>query len=167
MSHCAPRAFALASFLLSMVRPGIAQQVGGAGNRDLITVQQIAAAQANTAFEVVEKLRPEFLRRAERPQTVFGRTRASPVAAAGDASTGTGRMLARDRSAMDTDVDGTGGPLQISVFVNGARFGDARDLKRIAASDVLEIRFLSGIDAQQLLGAGNAGGVIQVTLRGS
>ena len=165
MSHSAPHGFAFGVALLAAVHPAAAQQVAGPSNRDLITAPQIAAAQANTAFEVIEKLRPEFLRRAERPQTIYGRTRASPVAAAGDVNTATGRMLARDNSTVDTDFDGTNGPLKISVFVNGARFGDVRDLKRIAASDIREIRLLSGVEAQQLLGAGNAGGVIQVTLR--
>ncbi len=158
---------ALVVLLLATPAFSAAQQVSAAADRDIITAQQIATVQANTALEAVEKLRPDFLRRAERPQTIFGRTRASTPASSSDPSSPADRMLSRSRSTLEGDADASAGPLKIVVFVDGARFGDARDLKRIPASEIREIRFLSGSDAQQQYGAGHGAGVIHVALRSS
>src|SRR5262245_22949017 len=71
-----------------------AQEVSEKTNRDrrVITAEEIEAAHVNTAYQVVEKLRPEILSRMSRPQTVRGGsdTRGATSSSRGAASTGAG-----------------------------------------------------------------------------
>lgn len=119
-------------------------------DRNLITEDEIASSQVTNALQVVEKLRPNFLRRAERQQTVYGRNRGSDQAT----------------PASGGDItDGTSGGMEVRVFVDGNELGGPRDLQRIPANTVLEIRYLSAADAQQRFGPRYAGGVIDVKLK--
>jgi hypothetical protein len=165
MYYSAPRAAALGALLLVLPCPATGQQAAAEASRDVITAQEIVAAQVNNAFDAVERLRPDFLRRSERPQTIYGRTRAGTAATSTAPENATERALSRDRSGLENDIDGPSGPLKIGVFVDGSPLGDARSLKRIPAGEVQQIRFLSATDAQQRYGSGYSAGVIEVTLR--
>ncbi|HEU5171490.1 MAG TPA: TonB-dependent receptor plug domain-containing protein [Gemmatimonadales bacterium] len=144
-----------------------AQQTGGPRSPDVITAEQVEAALATTAYEAVEKIRPGFLRRAERPQTVYGGRRGTPDIAPIGRGRETERMFATDRSSLDaTENDvGRSGASAVVVYLNGTRVGGVQELKRIPSQDVREIRFLSASDATQQYGAGHAAGAIQVTLK--
>jgi outer membrane receptor for ferrienterochelin and colicin len=51
------------------------------------------------------------------------------------------------------------------VVVDGARFGELEELRRIPAEDVERIHFLRGPDATTIYGTGYGGGAIEVTTR--
>ena len=63
-----------AAAVLAGVVPLAGQQVSASANRDrrVITTEEIEQAGSTDAYQVVEKLRPEFLRRMSRPQTLGG-----------------------------------------------------------------------------------------------
>lgn len=92
--------------------------------RDVITRQQIDGMPVSSAFEVVQRLRPEFLR---------------------DRSVNAARIYA-------------------VVYVDGVRRGLPDTLRSIPAGDVLEIRFVSALDAQQRYGTDHTGGVIEIRM---
>jgi hypothetical protein len=53
----------------------------------------------------------------------------------------------------------------LQVYVNNTRWGGASRLRDIPASDVVELRYLSGPDATMRHGTNHAGGAIEVTTR--
>jgi hypothetical protein len=128
---------------------GEAQQTKVKKDRNLITAQEISEAQATTAYDVIEKLRANWLRRSQRQsRTVYGRTgRVDDPTGGSDPSGGTGARVA--------------------VFVDGTEMGGVEELRRLQADRVSELRFLSSSDAQQQYGSRYGGGVIQVTLKTS
>jgi hypothetical protein len=146
-----------------------AQQTSSSRSVDVITAEQVARALVKTAYDAVEKIRPGFLRRAERPQTVYGNRKGQPDVAPIGRGRDTERMFATDRSTLDaTEGDvGRSGAMTVMVYVDGTKMGGVQELKRIPAQDVREIRFLSASDAQQRYGTGHAAGAIQVTLKSS
>jgi hypothetical protein len=146
-----------------------AQQTGSSRSVDVITADQVDRALVKTAFEAVEKIRPGFLRRAERPTTVYGNRKGRPDVAPLGRGRDTERMFATDRSTLDaTEGDvGRSGAITVMVYIDGTKVGGVQELKRIPAQDVREIRFLSGSDAQQRYGVGHSAGAIQVTLKSS
>jgi hypothetical protein len=146
-----------------------AQQTSAVRSVDVITADQVDQALVKTAYEAVEKIRPGFLRRAERPQTVYGNRKGQPDVAPIGRGRDTERMFATDRSTVDAaggDV-GRSGAMTVIVYVDGTRMGGVQELKRIPSQDVREIRFLSASDAQLRYGTGHAAGAIQVTLKSS
>lgn len=124
------------------------QQTAVNRDRSLIRQDEIAAAQANTAFDVIEKLRPEYFRRAERPQSVHGGERTFA------------RGVVVRRPTAQSELVANAAAIKLLVFVDGTEVGDARELNQIPAAHVEEIRYLSGPDAQIRLGPRYAGGVV-------
>lgn len=53
----------------------------------------------------------------------------------------------------------------IKVYLDGVQFGGVESLAMIPARDVLDVRWLSAVDATTRYGTGNAAGVIVVTTR--
>ena len=108
----------------------------------VITAEEIAGVEASTAFDVVQKLRPQFLR---------------------------GRGSTSTRSGAAEGTGTTGAPAttaaQVRVYVDSAPVGDIEALRRIAANTVREIRYLSAADATTKYGTGNPVGVIEVRTR--
>jgi hypothetical protein len=146
-----------------------AQQTSASRSVDVITAEQVERAMVKNAYDAVEMIRPGFLRRAERPQTVYGNRKGRPDIAPVGRGRETERMFATDRSSIDAsggDV-GRSGAMTVMVYVDGTRVGGVQELKRIPSQDVKEIRFLSASDAQQRYGTGHAAGAIQVTLKSS
>jgi len=167
MSNTAFLAALAAGYLLCAPLALPAQQTGASRSVDVITAEQVDHALVKTAYDAVEKIRPGFLRRAERPQTVYGNRKGQPDVAPLGRGRDTERMFATDRSTLDaTESDvGRSGAMTVMVYVDGTKMGGVQELKRIPAQDVHEIRFLSGSDAQQRYGAGHAAGAIQVSLK--
>ena len=166
----------LAVATLVGIMPANGQQVSKPANRDrrLITAEEIDHAQVNTAYEAVEKVRPEFLRRTSRIMTLGGGAantpgpgsrNAGPGGAGSPTSGGAGAAAAADPSQDDATFGEAKAPQTATVFVDGTNMGDIEELKRVQANMVEEIRYLSGPDAQTKYGPRFPAGVIEVTLK--
>ncbi len=159
----------LAVATLVATMPANGQQVSTPANRDrrLITAEEIEQAQANNALEVVEKLRPEFLRRVSQRQSLGAG--ATARGAGGTYGGGTG-ATAGAAGAVYGEDHGPGhsqpeAQPTAGVFVDGTEVGGIEELRQIQSNTVEEIRYLSGTDAQTKYGPRFPAGVIEVTLK--
>lgn len=97
-------------------------------SREVITRTQIESMNATDAYDVVQRIRPEFLRQ-------------------------------RGASSIQ------GGAQLAVVYVDGVRRGGPTALRQLRASEVEEIRFISGTDATTRYGTDHGGGAIEVKSR--
>ena len=160
----------LAVATLVGIMPASGQQVSTPTNRDrrVITTEEIEQAQETNALQVVEKLRPEFLRRMSQRQTLGvggtaagagGRTYGGGAGATGSAG---GAGATEDQGPAYSQPDPQP---SAAVFVDGTEMGGTDELRQISANTVEEIRYLSGSDAQTKYGPRFPAGVIEVTLK--
>ena len=105
------------------------------GSANLITQSEIEAANLETVYDVIERIRPNMLR-----------TRGQMGRVTGAASGGGG-------AGMST----------IKVYLNGTLIGDTSALRGIQASSVKQVEYLSSSDATTRFGTGNDAGAILVT----
>lgn len=125
------------------------------GSQSVITAEEIASSGALTALQLVQSLRPEWLRTrgiqslSESTHTI-GRdgTNAAPVV------NGDQRIT----------IPNAGRP-QILVYLGQARLGDASSLEQVMAVDVASIRFLNPQQATLRYGSDHTHGAIVVTAR--
>ena len=110
---------------------------------------------------MVEKLRPDWLRRSERRVTLNTRR-----ADRGTDPRGGGQAPAEEGNT-DPTADVTPQSLKLMVFVDQTEMGGVEELQRLRNDDIQEIRFLNSSDAQQRYGPRFAAGVIQVKLKSS
>jgi len=176
----------LAVAMLIGVVPTGGQQVSTPAKRDrrVITAEEIEQAQEMNAFDVVQKLRPEFLRRLSDVSTLRGAggraiggggtaTGAGGTATgAGGTATGAGGQTyggAGGSGAMGQPYPGTHEPDARptgGVFVDGTEMGGGIDeLRQIPASTVEEIRYISPSDVDMRYGSRFPNGVIAVKLK--
>ncbi|HET7600479.1 MAG TPA: hypothetical protein VFK09_09310 [Gemmatimonadales bacterium] len=120
--------------------------------RNVINAEEIATAQVSTAYQVIEKLRPFYFRRAEQPRSIYGRT--------GNTQAGN-----EDTPVGGAPADGGSEKTELVVYVDGNEIGGVGELQRIQSDQIEEIRYLSGSDAQQQYGPRYAAGVIQIRLK--
>lgn len=106
------------------------------GRSDLITADEIARGNFQTALDVVEILRPSMLR-----------SRASSLSSA-SSPTSTGNNVA-------TSVN-------VVVFLDEVRLGEPSSLRSIPAQTIREVRYISARDATTRWGTGYGSGAIQV-----
>ena len=160
----------LAVATLVGIMPANGQQVSTPANRNrrVITTEEIEQAQETNALQVVEKLRPEFLRRMSQRQTLGaggtaagagGRTYGGGAGATGSAG-GAGATEDQGPAYSQPDPQPTA-----AVFVDGTEMGGIEELRQIQSNTVEEIRYLSGSDAQTKYGPRFPAGVIEVTLK--
>jgi len=153
-----------------------AQEVSEKTNRDrkVITAEEIEAAHANTAYQVVEKLRPELLSRLSRQQTVGGGTdtrgtnassRGPGSAGGGPGGRGAGTSTSPPQPDPPQPVFVAEEPRAAAVFVDGTNMGGVEELQRIQSSLVEEIRYLSGPDAGIKYCPRFSAGVLEVKLK--
>jgi hypothetical protein len=119
---------------------GEAQEARKKYDRDLITREEIQdrSPDSRTAFEVVQRLRPHFLR--ERSSGSIS----SPLTAEGN----------RNTPAVKTPVQ---------VYIDGAKIGPASyALRNIQANAVIDILYLNASDATTRFGTGHDNGAIVV-----
>ena len=123
-------------YLMTFAAVMACASAGGSGSgsgtyRDpiVITDQEIAASNESNAFDVVQKLRPLFLR-------------------------------TRGRSSISS-----GGNEYASVFVDGQYYGGLSSLRNLVASQVHEIRYLSGPEAGGKYGIRYGSGAIDVRMK--
>ena len=147
----------------SLILPGSgeAQQKKTRQDRNLITPEELAALQGHNGYEVVEKLRPDWLRRSERRVTLNTRRVDRGTDPQGG---GQGPM---EEGNTDPAADVTAQSLKLMVFVDETEMGGVEELLRLRNDDIQEIRFLNSSDAQQRYGPRFAAGVIRVKLKSS
>lgn len=131
--------------LLGGAIPAVGQEVSAPANRNrrIITAQEIEQAQETNAYQVVEKLRPEFLVSMSRRHTI-------------------------DRGAMQQPDVGYAQPepaATAAVFLDGTEMGGLDELRQIPANTVEQIRYLLGSEAQTKYGPRFPAGVIEVKLK--
>lgn len=124
-------------------------------NSSVITQEEIAQTTATTAYQLVQSLRPQWVR--PRPvQNLSESTHTRPVGsgrnASGDVSEGRGTIT----------VPNAGQP-QVLVYMGQARLGDIRELHQIPATGVARVEFLDPAKADFRFGRGHTHGVILIT----
>ena len=160
--------------------PADGQQVSTPAKRDrrVITLEEIEQAQETNAYEVVQKLRPEFLRRMTQRNTIgVGGTptfSGGPTLGPGGAGGGAGGGGPTSSGATGGTPGGvTGQPSgnqpdprpEGGVFIDGTEMGGLDELKQIPASTVEEIRYISPSDVGMRYGSRFPNGVIDVKLK--
>jgi len=101
---------------------------------DIITREQITATNLATAYEVVQRLQPRWLR-------------------------ARGAISLREVAEEEVDTFGVVGPV---VYVNSIRRGDIEELRSIMVGSIREILYFNGRNASFRFGSGHGSGVIQV-----
>jgi hypothetical protein len=104
-------------------------QQKNSSDRNVITTAEIEAAEANTAYDVIVKLRANYLN-SRGPNSILLKQNREPT-----------------------------------VYLDQVEFGSISSLRTIPASNIAEIRFVSGWDAMTKYGSDHAAGVIQIYTR--
>ncbi len=159
--------------VLVSVLPSAAQQVTTSANRDrrLITAEEIHDANTGDTYQLVEKLRPEFLLRMSHAQTLGGGGRGIGVGhggmsrGVGAGGGGGGGMGGTQGQQQDQGYSQQDPAPTTAVFIDGTQMGGVEELKLLQASLVEEIRYLSGSEAQTKYGPRFPSGVIEVKLK--
>jgi hypothetical protein len=108
----------------------------GQKNQNVITSEEIAGqSSAATAYDVIQRLRPNFLR-------TRGAVHGSP--------SGTTNNLEQ---------------VDLVVYLNETRLGGTDELRQIPTTEIREIRYYSASDATTKWGTGHSAGAIQVFSR--
>ena len=136
--HAAVIATALCSALGCASRGGSGASTGSSaaqlrGNSNVITSEEITAGAGSTAYEVIQRLRPNYLR-------TRGAVRGAPTA--------------NGNNSLE--------PIDIVVYVNESRVGGSDQLRQISVHDIREIRYFSANEATTKWGTGHSAGAIQV-----
>ena len=105
-------------------------------NQNVITTEEIAQVTASNAYDLIQHLRPNYLR-------TRGAVRGAP------ASDGTNHLE----------------PVDLVVYLNDSRLGGSEQLRQITSSDIREIRYYSSSEATTKWGTGHSAGAIQVLTR--
>lgn len=167
----------LAVATLIGVAPAGGQQTSSPARRDrkVITSEEIEEAKETNAFDVVQKLRPEFLRRmAQRPTLGAGGTavgaggRSYGATPSGGAAAGAGGGGGGGDSPLPAPDGGYNQPNPqptAAVFVDGTEMGGLDELRQIPTNTIEEIRYLTGSDAGMKYGPRFPAGVIEVKLK--
>jgi hypothetical protein len=137
---------AIGAFLLGLAAVAAAcSSAGGAvggGSPDLITREQIEELTDENAYQVVQRLRPRWLR----PRS--------------QASLGTPSR--RDPSGVGTQPPT---PPMPEVFVDNVRRGPVESLAQISLNEIEQMQFIDATDATTRYGTGYISGIIHVLTR--
>ena len=132
-------------------------------NPKLITTEDVEAARSNNAYQVVEKLHPEWLRRVSHVQTLGGGRPTMPSSRGGDGGSDAGATAAipSDENYIQPNQE----VRQTAVFVDGTDMGGIEELAQVQSNMIQEIRFLNSSDAGAKYGPRYPAGVIEVMLK--
>jgi hypothetical protein len=132
---CSRRFVALAMIPLAI---GCAAAGATTSKKDanVITTEEITESSAANAYELIQRLRPNFLR-------TRGAVHGSPTA------DGSNRLEAVD----------------LVVYLNENRLGGSDQLRQLATSEIREIRYYSASEATTKWGTGHSAGAIQIVSR--
>lgn len=114
-----------------------ATPAGPRGSANLITEAEIAAANVETIYEVIERLRPNMLRTRGQMGRLSGASGSDPGASSS----------------------------KIKVYQNGTPIGDISMLRSIQAASVKQVQYLNAADATTRFGTGVDAGAIVITLK--
>jgi hypothetical protein len=104
-------------------------------NQNVITEEEIAHTSAANAYELIQHLRPNYLR-------TRGAVHGAPTA---------------DGNHLEA--------VDVAVYLNETRFGGSEQLRDIAFSDIREVRYFSASEATTKWGTGHSAGAIQILTR--
>src|SRR5678815_417116 len=107
------------------------------GGANLITQEEIEYANVSNAYEAIQRLRPQMLRK----------------------RVGSGTGSARG------DAENTNEGGYIKVFVDASMIGGTDLLSTVEATKIKDIRYLSATDATQRFGTGYSEGAILITTK--
>lgn len=116
---------------------GINPPGGGTYARDIISADDIAGTVAHSAYEVVERLQPQWL-------------------------TARGYVSVGANEEAEIRDDSVAIP---NVILNGMQVGNAEYLRNVLAEDVAELRYYGPGEAGARFGMGHPRGVIVLTLK--
>lgn len=136
----------MTALAFAMVLAGCAPAATGGEartNRDRITAEEIQASQESNLYEVVESLRPRWLR------------------ARGTDAMRPGGTMQTPEGNVDVIT-----PAAVVVYVDGVRRGDIRALRSIPTSGVTALQYLDAREATTRFGSGHTAGAILVTTGG-
>jgi len=102
---------------------------------NVISGEEITTSGATNAYDVIQKLRPSFLR-------TRGAVHGAPVG------------TANNIEAVD-----------LVVYLNENRLGGSEQLRQLSTADISEIRYFSASEATTKWGTGHSAGAIQVVSR--
>lgn len=105
-------------------------------NQNVITTEEIAKSSATNAYDLIQRLRPNFLR-----------TRGAVHGAPG--------------SNGSTNIES----VDLVVYLNENRLGGSDQLRQISTTDIREVRYFSASDATTKWGTGHTAGAIQIVSR--
>jgi hypothetical protein len=111
-------------------------------DRNRISAEEIQAATAQDAHQLVQRLRPHWLRMRGRSSL---QTREAEMPGGG-----TGQVLA---------------PREIIVYLNGGRYGTHESLRSLHLDGITDMEYMDGPSATQRFGTGHPHGAILVTIR--
>jgi hypothetical protein len=132
-------------------------------NPKLITTEDVEAARSNNAYQVVEKLHPEWLRRVSHVQTLGGGRPTLPSSRGSDGGNDAGATAAipSDENYIQPNQE----VRQTAVFVDGTDMGGIEELAQVQSNMIQQIRFLNSSDAGAKYGPRYPAGVIEVMLK--
>jgi hypothetical protein len=104
-------------------------------NGNVITSEEIAKTSGSNAYEIIQRLRPNYLR-------TRGAVHGAP-------SGGVNRLETVD----------------LVVYLNDSRFGGSDQLRQISVNEIREIRYYNAAEATTKWGTGHSAGAIQVISR--
>lgn len=126
-----------AVLLLALTACSYSPRTGPRRSSNVLTVAEINELALTTAYEAVQRLRPQWLTQRASPSV-----RSDPTEPTGIA------------------VEGRAEP---TVYIDGVRVGHLEVLREMSIEDVGEMRFLSPRDATNRFGTGHTTGAILVT----
>ncbi len=135
----------LAVLFTALAMAGCASAGTGAGrssSNNVITAEDIAGRSESNAYDLIQALRPNFLR---------GRSGYSS-----GGSGGGGRRGGRSSGDAGTSV---------ALYADSRQLNGVDDLRAIARSQIQEIRYYTPSDATMKFGQSNTNGAVQVLLR--
>jgi hypothetical protein len=114
-------------------------------NPNLITAAELEGQTATDLYEVVRRLRPQWLRARPTGSLEDATRRPTPTAMGSESPSQVGLVL--------------------MVFVDGSPVGEVGELRRLQVANVRELRFVPSADAVTRWGRDYRAGVIEVTSR--
>lgn len=105
-------------------------------NRDVITESELPTSGTESAYDAINRLRPEFL-----------------------------RVHPAQSYSMQADGGASGPAPAPALIVNGQRAGELSDLRHIAATSVKSVRYYSIEQAKRKFGMQYAGGAIEIAYK--
>jgi hypothetical protein len=127
---------------------------GERSSRYVLVPADIEKAKADNVYDVIVKLRPEFLRAHGDPNGFYNQAIQAGKGDPGAAGTGVS-------SSVGAAV--TSGPQPVIAYRDKLRLSSVDDLKLIPLVNIAEIRYIPGPEAGVKYGTNHSGGVIVVT----